>query len=184
MIYFYDQYKSALGENYHVVGFPTQGDSGTYWTNYMFLVVNGSALGDAGRREQVAAFLEHILSYETQYEIRNPVRRDMLENRMKEIEIFRGSGADRWKEKATVFMFTDTDTFTSWWELSPGPKGDYRIEEYRQIMEKCAGISTDTSAIEDIIREEAGSYFSGDRDAEAVAELVQNRVQLYLNERW
>lgn len=50
-------------------------------------------------------------------------------------------------------------------------------------MEKSVGSAADTAAIENMILEEAGSYFSGDRDAEAVAALIQNRVQLYLNER-
>lgn len=50
-------------------------------------------------------------------------------------------------------------------------------------MEKNAGRTMDTDAIAEIILEESGSCFSGDRDAAAVAHVIQNRVQLYLNER-
>lgn len=50
-------------------------------------------------------------------------------------------------------------------------------------MEKSVGRAVDTSEIENILLEEVGSYFSGDKDAEAVAQLIQNRVQLYLKER-
>ena len=50
-------------------------------------------------------------------------------------------------------------------------------------MENSVGRSVDTNAIESIITEEAGSYFSGDKDIAAVASIIQNRVQLYLNER-
>lgn len=49
--------------------------------------------------------------------------------------------------------------------------------------DSAVGITADTSAIENIIREEAGSCFSGIRDAEATAELIQKRVQLYLDEK-
>ena len=68
-------------------------------------------------------------------------------------------------------------------ELTPGPQGDYRIGEFNAIMENSVGRSVDTNAIESIITEEAGSYFSGDKDIAAVASIIQNRVQLYLNER-
>ena len=33
-----------------------------------------------------------------------------------------------------------------------------------------------------IISEEAASYFSGDKTAEAAAEVIQRRAQIYLNE--
>ena len=68
-------------------------------------------------------------------------------------------------------------------ELTPGPAGDYRIGEFNGVMEKSVGRAVDTSEIENILLEEVGSYFSGDKDAEAVAQLIQNRVQLYLKER-
>ena len=34
-----------------------------------------------------------------------------------------------------------------------------------------------------IIEEEAEAFFSGDKGAAAAAEMIQNRVQLYLDER-
>lgn len=37
--------------------------------------------------------------------------------------------------------------------------------------------------IMNIIQEEAAGYFAGDRDAKMVASTIQNRVQLYLNEK-
>lgn len=179
-IYYYDLYKTTLGEDYHVVGFPTEGENGTYWDDYMFLVVNR----ETKHAEQISAFLEDMLSYETQYDIRNPVRRDMLENRIEEFEIHIGFGAEIRTETITGYVFEkDSSGRFSYWRLDPGPKGDYRIGEYREVMEKCVGRSTDTSAIENIIWEEVGSYFAGDKEAEAVAAIIQNRVQLYLKER-
>ena len=41
----------------------------------------------------------------------------------------------------------------------------------------------DTSAIQQIIWEEVGDYFSGIKDARSVAGVIQNRVQLYLREQ-
>ena len=36
--------------------------------------------------------------------------------------------------------------------------------------------------MEEVILEEAGGYFSGDRKVEEVAEIIQNRVQMMLGE--
>ena len=36
--------------------------------------------------------------------------------------------------------------------------------------------------MEEVILEEAGGYFSGDRSAKEVAEIIQNRVQMMLGE--
>lgn len=39
------------------------------------------------------------------------------------------------------------------------------------------------STVLDIVKEEAAAYFAGDKTAEETAEIIQNRVQMYLNER-
>lgn len=39
------------------------------------------------------------------------------------------------------------------------------------------------STITDIVTEESAAYFAGDKTAEAVADIIQNRVQTYLNEQ-
>ena len=54
------------------------------------------------------------------------------------------------------------------------------LEEY---LEDARELSWKTSPIVEIIVEEASGYFSGGRDIQQVLDLVQNRVQLYLDER-
>ncbi|MDE6673583.1 MAG: ABC transporter substrate-binding protein [Acetatifactor sp.] len=161
----FNDYKTILGEEYHIVGFPTEGESGTYWNSGGVLVVNR----ETEHEKEIGLFLEELLSYDRQYTLffYEPVRRDMLDNRLHRkyggMYIEYGNGWMR--------------------ELTPGPEGDYRIGEYKSVMEKSMGQNADTSAIADIIMEEAGSYFSGARDAAAVAGTIQNREQLYLKER-
>ncbi len=165
----FEDFKSALGEGYHVVGFPTTGESGTYWNSGGLLVVNRGT----GHAREVGMLLEELLSYDRQCTIfgSEPVRRDMLENRLRTHSI--GDKTGMYIEYGNGLMK----------ELTPGPEGDYRIGEFNAVMEKSVGRSVDTGAIEDIILEEAGSYFSGDKDAAAVAGIIQNRVQLFLKER-
>lgn len=42
--------------------------------------------------------------------------------------------------------------------------------------------SKKSSKIEDVITEESKSFFTGQKTAEAVAKLIQNKVTTYLNE--
>lgn len=56
----------------------------------------------------------------------------------------------------------------------------------QSFIDYICGVSADTkreSTIATIVTEEAAAYFAGDKTAEAVADIVQNRVQTYLNER-
>ncbi len=165
----YDTLKNTLGEEYHAVGYPTEGECGTYWEGSWMVAVSK----ETEHKEQVAAFLEELLSYENQYTLwwSEPVRKDMLEGRLREHNF----GGER-----MMCIEYGNGMMTP---LSPGPAGDYRIGEYQALLEKSVGISADTSAIEEIIWEEVESYFSGDRDAATVVEIIQNRVQLYLNEQ-
>lgn len=167
----FEDYKSMLGEDYHIVGFPTEGESGTYWNSGGVLVVNR----ETEHKEEIGMLLEELLSPDNVLFYTESVRRDMLDNRMQLKSVGGKTG-----------MYIDYGSWGSLGnvmkELTPGPEGDYRVGEYKAVMEKSVGKNVGTSVIEDIIMEEAGSYFSGDRDAAAVAGIIQNRVQLYLKE--
>lgn len=156
--------KNELGENYHVVGYPTEGESGTYCGSAYYWVVNR----DTAHMQEAAEFLEELLSYRNQSSLRSPARKDMfLQERLVS---FNGSMAIDWGGGYYK-------------ELEPGPEGDYRFGELRAAWESAVTEQFDTSAIEDIILEEASAYFSGVRDAAATADIIQNRVLLYLKER-
>ena len=165
---YFEDYKSMLGEDYHIVGFPTEGESGTYWTSGGVLVVNR----ETEHKEEIGLLLEEVLSNDNVLFYAQSVRRDMLDNRL--IRKYGGMYIDYGDWGALGHAMK---------ELTPGPEGDYRIGEFKAVMEKSVGLNVDTSVIEDIIMEEAGSYFSGARDAAAVAGTIQNRVQVYLKER-
>ncbi|WP_227013825.1 hypothetical protein [Paenibacillus psychroresistens] len=55
-----------------------------------------------------------------------------------------------------------------------------RLETY--LNDAIHPVEFKPSKVEDIILEEAKSYFIGQKSAEAVAKLIQNRVTLFLNE--
>lgn len=156
--------KNELGENYHVVGYPTEGESGTYCGSGSFWVVNR----ETEHMQEASEFLEELLNYENQSSLRSPARKDMF--RQERLVPFYGAMVIDWGGGFYK-------------ELEPGPEGDYRFGELRAAWESAVVERFDTGAIEDIILEEASAYFSGVRDAASAADIIQNRVQLYLKER-
>ncbi|MCM1216350.1 MAG: extracellular solute-binding protein [Lachnospiraceae bacterium] len=56
-------------------------------------------------------------------------------------------------------------------------------ETYRSLIENTHRSSGKDIGILDIIMEEAGAYFNGDKDAATVADIIQNRASIYVGER-
>ena len=67
-------------------------------------------------------------------------------------------------------------------EMTTPPVTSSEIRMIRELLESAEPIQGGNGDIFAIISEEAGAYFAGQRSAEATAEVIQNRVTLYLNE--
>lgn len=57
-----------------------------------------------------------------------------------------------------------------------------RIQGIREILEDARFIPLRTQPILDVIHEEAGTYFSGEKSIKEVCAIINNRVQVYLDE--
>jgi len=66
--------------------------------------------------------------------------------------------------------------------LAVDENGDSFVKEYLDIMDKARPYSTH-SEVRAIISEEADAYFAGAKTVDEVADIIQNRIQLYLKER-
>lgn len=168
--------ETVLGEDYHPVGFPTERGNGNFWDGSNFLVVNK----DTPYREEIAAYLEVLLSYENQKECLFPVRKEDLVGRISEFEIIDEINGDQITYRSITGIQYDNGMYV---EIVPDADGHYWVEDYQTLLEGCAGRSADTSAIENIIWEEVESYFAGSKDAATVADIIQSRVQIYLKEQ-
>ncbi len=71
----------------------------------------------------------------------------------------------------------------SYTPLTTKPDGSPWTEEYKDILGRAVPRPQNTWYIEQIILEEAGGCLSGVKTPEQVAATIQNRVQLYLDER-
>ncbi len=160
-----------LGEEYHMVGYPTQGDNGNFLNCYEGIAI----CADTEHAELAAEFLNYIVSRGCQEKADYPVRRDTFTERISEKVEYRRSDA-----KPIVFLRTPQGAM----EIDAKPDGTSYLPEYLTFMDSCRISTGITEPIEEIILEEADAFFAGDKDARTVAGIIQSRVQLYLNENW
>ncbi|MDE6675778.1 MAG: hypothetical protein K2K19_13390, partial [Acetatifactor sp.] len=160
----FNQIMSMVTADCYQVGFPTDEGTGCYWQTDYYLVVNRNA----ANKDLVYAYLAYLLEEKSQNSTLLPVRRDLLEQH---IVIDENNPAQYSDNKGGYYM------------LETGPDGGVWQEEYERMQSRSVLVTKNTESIQQIIIEEVENYFSGIRDAEAVAGLIQNRVQLYLNEQ-
>lgn len=160
-----------FGEAYHLVGYPTESRSGNLLNCY-----DGVAIcADTEHEELAAEFLNYIVSQSCQQKTNDPVRRDTFSERILEL-----GGDMRLDGKPSVALAIPQGFI----EIEAKPDGSSYLPEYLAFMDSCRTSTGVTDPIMDIIREEAGAFFAGDKDAGTVADIIQSRVQLYLNENW
>ncbi len=160
----YSSDRAAFGEGFHCIGTPAEGNG--YQTECYECVAMNSRTKHVKETED---FLRYLISEENQaaYTTRW-VRRDVIRNRIKE---------HTEASEMPVFFISEKSVI----QLEGRADGSSFAEEYIELMDKSILESTDYE-IQGIIMEEAASYFSGDKTEQQVAQAIQNRVQLYLDE--
>lgn len=153
---------------YYPIGYPSENGTGSYWDcGGAYIVVNKNT----EHWEQVKQFLISLYDYDMQSQGIGCVRRDVVGETRRELsDPYRGN----------CLLYNDG---SGWMHIYENPEGGIWMEEYIEFMNSCVPLRRVATEIKDIIYEEAGSFFAGDKDAQTVAELIQNRIQNYLNER-
>ncbi len=59
---------------------------------------------------------------------------------------------------------------------------DYEVETIRNLIESTDTLYQYDQKMMEIIAEEAEAYFAGQKNAKEVADIIQNRIQVYVNE--
>ena len=72
------------------------------------------------------------------------------------------------------------ETFTLDGPLPPSTQEE--ADKVRKAFEEGIYYSAENKPLLDIIEEEAGAYFGGDRELDDVVKIIQSRIQVYLNE--
>ena len=176
MVYIYDgllefSRRIAAFEDCHMVGFPSETGSGNYVYYDGYLVVNANA----ANIDAVKDFLAYILDYDTQFGANSSVRKDVLRDQVGDDPNF-----------YPVPYILVPDTYGNGFNPCPidalKPDGTTYLEEFMEFAESCEPVPYCPEAITDIVNEEIGAYFTGNRSAKDTADIIHRRVQLYFDE--
>lgn len=159
----FSQEMAKLGDDFFSVGFPTGERSGAFCGTNSFLVVNARA----ENMDAIYYFLRHCYDYDTQRTDHANVRKDVT----REFVVQEYDGHWAYSEGGGVFLM-----------LESKPNGDSWLEEYLECMDECVPRPMKSSDVWSMIREEMAYYFDGVRDMDQTIDILQRRVQLYLDE--
>ena len=159
-----------LEKSCHFVGFPGQEGYG-YAASYELVAVNANSKN----KDAALEFLWDMFSLEGQQKIAfegGSVREDVVRESVVLKDWGDGNGPD--------YCYDLGDG--SYMALEVKEDGSSFMEEYVTALKGLEGQDSRAEAVVDIVKSEAEAYFAGDRPAEEIARIIQNRVQLYLDE--
>lgn len=136
---------------------------------------------NSGNQEGAWEFIKSCFTIDAQREVEvNPLLRSVFEEKIQEaltVEYETVDGIEQEKIRYEV-LGTEVDGIIG---VSYITEEDAEI--YRSIIENTHRSAGSDFGIMDIIMEEAGAYFENDKDASTVADIIQNRVRIYVSER-
>lgn len=159
---------TLCGEGYHCVGYPADSGSGSRVSCYSFAAMNA----ETKHYELAAGFLKDIWSAEVQKGLgTSTVRRDLLT----------AGVADRHpaNEGGPVFLLNERNVIL----LDGKADGTSWLQEYMELLDQGKPAGWWSTKLQGMILEEAAAFFNGDRSASDTAQILQNRIQNYLDER-
>lgn len=164
---YFSDLMSQYGEGYRFVGFPVQEGIGTQISPYSFryLAVNANSQ----YKEEIAEFIAYLLDYENQFSVNGcSVRLDVIRDRVVPHETF-------------GYVINDDYGFVQ--PLSLKPDGTSWVAEFIDFVKSAQPEAAIPDEISEIMGSELPTFFEEGRSARETAENIQNRVQLYLDEK-
>lgn len=160
------------GDDAHIVGFPVESGSGCYVDSYSYgyLVVNAKTK----HREEISKFFAQLLDYDNQFKTNGGcVRMDVIRDSVY---------YEEWRNGYVMLRSSDTESYLECQEIALKPDGTSYLEEYLAFVEGCEPCPYWPPQIRAIVLEEISSFFEGKKSAGETADIIQRRVQLYLDE--
>ena len=156
------------------IGYPTDEGSGVQVS-----VSGGLAISAKSKYTDAAwDFMKTLLTDDFQADQWNfPVTKSALDKALAE-SMEKDSYTDENGEK----VYYDQTTYIGDTEYTLEPLTQEQVDDFKAMIDGASVAGNYDSDIMDIINEEAEAYFSGDKSAEDVAALIQNRVGIYLGE--
>lgn len=172
---FYNTEMGNFGGDVSFIGYPSSDGNGSYLSTSLEMGISAKSENQEGAWE----FIKYFLSDEYQksiYEI--PVKKSVLE--------------EKFNDSMKPYTYTDEDGNTvetpniyyigNDEEIDIGYMDETHKKKYMDFVLSVNKKSSYDLSIIEIITEETQAFFSGQKSAQEVADIIQNRVNIYINE--
>ena len=166
---FVSYYDALVGENINYIGFPGVDGAQHYIMGAYPLTIRASA--EEWEKQAAMAFMEVLYSHTVQKKMTDSgnayfaARKDIFERQLAE------------PDSEVYFFSKDGGDFAI-------PVDSDRVSEViLRLSEEAVPLPETTGGLYDILYEELPAYFNGEKSLDEVCSILQNRVQLYLNEK-
>lgn len=171
---------TIYGENLNIIGFPGVEGSEHYVNGGDPMVIRKTAT-DA-EKEAAFTFMEFLLSYDVQKkmsdtELQCSARRDVFEEQLAEIPEHYSR-----MTPGSMEIFEQTGNYEDIKDIEVTIAPEVWTEEFWKLYDKLKPYPTFPEELTVILDEELDIYFGGGKSAEETAEILQNRVQLWMDE--
>ena len=180
----YTKYKSMLGQDAMLIGWPTVDGCGPQLSyNFPYLAINSNSKEKEVAWEFIRGFLQTDFLLARDNERKGfPILEEAFELRAQEaMEIIWGT--DETGEPIEIpdqGGCIDRDGTEINWPVYAATKEE--VDYIRNVINELE-IVPDYGEISSMIYEEANYYWNGSKSAQEVADIIQNRVQLYMEEK-
>lgn len=170
-------YKELFGGDMAIFGYPSKNSSGYYLNAWGTLAISSTSKNKDGAWAYIRTLLGEEYQEDNLYQGLSIVKKCFEEALEEEMDISTYIDEDGNVQKEAKGGWGSENVMVYYYGVTK--------ETAAQIREVINNISVSydvDSQIYDIIETEVGAYFSGQKSIEAVAEIIQNRVRLYLQE--
>lgn len=176
-------YKNAKG--FQIINYPSEDKSDRIAINFANPAM--AITEQCEDKEGAWEFIRYFLTYDKQLQYANsysglPIRKDAFE-KLLEYSMATESYTD---ENGMKVEPVNSSYYYNVYEVPIGPINEEEADILRAMVDRIGAISAEadavTSQIKNIITEEVRAFYAGDKTAKEAAEIIQNRVQLFVNE--
>ena len=167
--------QGVYGEKVAFVGFPgSEGNNGVIYPYFQMAISK-----DCENPDEAWQFMRQFYTYEGQKELNYgaPLNLQVLDERLEEAQ-----QKPYWIDDNGEKVEYDETYWIGDTEIIIDPLTPERAEEVKEYVLSVDKIYYYDSGIVDIILEEAAPYFAGQKTAQQAADIIQSRVQIYVDE--
>lgn len=171
--------KGMFGEPVTFKGFPGASGNGAVFDAYTEIAITSKASNSEGAWNFVKYFLsdEYQDIFTTNDSYRFPIKKSSLEKLAE-------AAKERpyWEDEEGNKEYYDNTYWNGSSSINIGVNTDEDNQRLIDFINSTENISRNDDQVNNIINEEAGAYFEGQKSAADVAEIIQNRVSNYIAE--